>query len=166
MIMKKYGIFYGTNSGVTADVAARIGKALGVSAEDIHDVSRTAPSAVGDYSTIILGASTWGDGDVQDDMQDFLNGIRPLDLKGHKIAVFGLGDENMSDTFCNAIGRMSEAVKATGAGLIGSFNTDGYTFSHSTGETAGAVLPGLAIDETNHPEYTDRRIAEWIKLLA
>lgn len=163
--MKDYGIFYGTTSGVTADVAARIAEALGVPDDDIHDVSNTKPSAVGDYKTIILGASTWGDGEMQDDMQDFMQGVRALDLSGRRVALFGVGDENMSETFCNAIGQMADMVKETGAELVGAYNTDGYTFSHSEGETAGAVLPGLAIDETNHPEYTADRIKAWTKAL-
>lgn len=160
--MKEYGIFYGTNSGVTADVAQRIGKALGVDAADIHDVSKTPVSETGNYKTILLGSSTWGDGDVQDDMEDFLGALRSLDLAGHRIAVFGVGDENMSHTFCNAIGKMAKVAELTGAQVMGAFNTDGYTFDHSDGEKPGGILPGLAIDETNHPDYTDRRIEQWV----
>ena len=61
--MKKIGIFYGSTTGTTKDVAKKIGEQLGVKPEDIHDVASAAPSMVGDYDVIIIGASTWGDGE-------------------------------------------------------------------------------------------------------
>ena len=83
--MKKTGIFYASNTGTTAEVAARLGKILGIADSDIHNVADTAPSALGDYDTIILGSSTWGNGDLADDMYDFVDGAQSLDLHGHRI---------------------------------------------------------------------------------
>ena len=45
--MKTTGIFYGSTTGTTADVARRIGKELGVADADIHDVADTAPDQLG-----------------------------------------------------------------------------------------------------------------------
>ena len=47
--MKKTGIFYGSSTGVTAEVAEDIAKLLNVPAADIHDVAKSAPSDVEPY---------------------------------------------------------------------------------------------------------------------
>lgn len=163
----KTGIFYGTTTGTTAAVAERIAQALNVDKTDVHDVAKTAPSLVGNYDLLIFGSPTYGSGELQDDWYDFLAGVEVLDLKGKKIAVFGLGDESMSDTFCNAAGIIYDRMKSTGATMIGAFNTFPYKFASSAAvpiEGAGAV--GLLIDEVNHPDDTERRIEEWVKTLS
>lgn len=158
----KTGIFYGSTTGTTAAVAEKIAEQMKVEKADIHDVAKTAPSAVGDYDMLIFGSPTYGSGELQDDWYDFLSGLEVLDLKGKKIAIFGLGDESMTDTFCNAVGIIYNRVKGTGAEIVGEYNTFPYEFDRSEAvpvEGAGAV--GLLIDEVNHPEETERRILEW-----
>ena len=44
--MKKIGIFYGSTTGTTEDVAEGIAKRLGVDKKDIHNVADTAPVAI------------------------------------------------------------------------------------------------------------------------
>lgn len=158
--MKKYGIFYGSTTGATEDVAHRLAKVMNIDSSDVHNVADTAPDAVADYETLILGSSTWGSGDLQDDWYDFLTGLKVLTLSDKKIAIFGVGDENMSDTFCNAVAKIYNGLQETGADFIGEFNTDGYHFERSEAARGGEAL-GLLLDETNHPELTDERITEW-----
>ena len=162
--MKKYGIFYGSLTGTTADVAERIAKALGVAAEDVHDVKETAPSKLGDYEEVILGTSTWGDGEIENDWYDFLDGAQALDLKGKKMALFGCGDEGMTRTFCSGVGELYNRLIGTGVTPVGAFNTDGYEFEHSDAYIDGRYV-GLLLDEVNHPELTDSRINEWVSLI-
>lgn len=102
--MEKIGIFYGSTTGITESVAYRLAELMHVKKEDIHDVARSKPSEIGQYELLLLGSSTWGSGDLQDDWYDFLDGIETLDLKDKTIALFGCGDQSMSDTFCNAVG--------------------------------------------------------------
>ena len=45
----KTGIFFGSATGTTAEIARRIGKLLGVADADIYDVASTAPDKVGEY---------------------------------------------------------------------------------------------------------------------
>ena len=52
--MRKIGIFYGSATGTTADVAKRIAALLGVDDSDVHDVADTAPSKVGGYDVLVL----------------------------------------------------------------------------------------------------------------
>ncbi len=158
--MKTIGIFYGSETGTTADVAARIAKELGVADADLHDVAKASPATVGNYDVVLLGSSTWGAGDLESDWYDFLAGAQVLDLKGKKLAVFGCGDESMTDTFCDAVGELYDAMAGTQAELIGRFNADGYDFTSSKAERDGSFV-GLVLDEVNHPDLTDARIKAW-----
>lgn len=163
--MKKTGIFYGTTTGTTGAVAREIANRLGVADADIHDVANTAPDRLGDYDLLILGSSTWGSGDLQDDWYNFLDGAQTLALNGKTIALFGCGDETMSDTFCNAIATIYNGLKDSGATFIGQFNADGYDFSQSEARLDDGQMLGLTIDQVNHPDLTDARIDAWTKLI-
>lgn len=158
--MKKIGIFYGSETGTTADVAKRIAKELGMTDADIHDVAKSSPIALGDYDVLLLGSSTWGAGDLANDWYDFIAGAQALDLGGRKIAVFGCGDESMSDTFCDAVGEIYDTMKETGADMIGRFNGEGYDYSSSKAERDGEFV-GLVLDEVNHSDLSDARIKAW-----
>lgn len=162
--MKTYGIFYGSTTGTTEDIAMRLAGVLNVDKADVHNVADTAPSAVADYRVIILGSSTWGSGELQDDWYDFLAGLKALDLKGKQIAIFGVGDETMSDTFCDAVGIIYRDLQSTGAEFIGAYPDDVYTFDHTEANVDGVVV-GLTLDETNHPELTDQRLKGWAEEL-
>ncbi len=157
----KTGIFYGSSTGYTADVATRIARALGVELADVHDVTNTAPSAVGDYDILLMGASTWGSGDMQSDFEDFLDGVKALDLTGKMVGVFGCGDETMAETFCASVGKIYKAMAETGATMIAPFNADGYDFKSSPAIIDG-VCVGLVVDEINHPDLTDGKIRDWV----
>ena len=90
--MKPTAIFYGSTTGQTRDAAFKIADKLGIAPADVYDVAKTAPSETGNYTNLILGSSTWGDGDLEDNWYDFIDGLEALDLKGKTIALFGCGD--------------------------------------------------------------------------
>ena len=162
--MKKIGIYYGSATGTTEDVARRIATLLGVAEDDIHNVADTAPDTLGKYEIVLAGSSTWGDGELEDDWYSFLDGAQALDLSGRKVATFGCGDETMSDTFCNAVGELAARFSEMGAKRIGKFNADGYHYNHSAAYDDG-VMAGLVLDEVNHPELTGSRIKAWTEQL-
>lgn len=162
--MKKTGIFYASSTGNTKDVAEMIARDLNLTADNIYNVANTAPSAVADYDVILIGSSTYGSGEIQDDMADFLDGLEEIDLRGKTIAVFGCGDESMTDTFCNAVGEIYKRLQKTGAKFIGRFNTDGYEFADSEADINGSVV-GLLIDNINHSELTEKRVRDWTDIL-
>lgn len=164
--MKKIGIFYGSETGTTAAIANRIATLLGVNDSDVFDVAATAPSKVGDYDILLLGTSTWGDGELEENWQDFIAGLEELDLKGKKAALFGCGDETMSDTFCSGVGELHDRLGKTGVAFIAPYDTIGYTFNHSSAKPDDALeAVGLLLDEVNHPELTARRLAGWTSLV-
>ena len=85
--MKTIGIFYGSSTGTTEDIAKRIAAKLGVDASNLYDVAKASPSDLAGYEVLILGSSTWGAGDLQDDWYDFLAKIKKLDLSGKFVAI-------------------------------------------------------------------------------
>ncbi len=161
MKMKKIGIFYGSNTGNTAAVASMLAGELGIDPTDVHDVSKTAPSVVDNYDLLLLGSSTWGNGDMQDDWLYFIAALSAMDLSGKEVALFGEGDVAMSDTFCNAVGELYDRLQSTGARFIGSFNVDGLEFDHSDAVKTPGQAVGLLLDDVNHAELTAPRVRAW-----
>lgn len=163
--MKKYGVFYGSATGTTAEVAKRIAERLGLpDTADLINVSEAAPEMFGNYEVLVLGTSTWGDGEVEEDWYDILSGIESLSLRDKKIAIFGCGDETMSYTFCNGVGELYKRLKDTGARFIAPFDASVYNFDESSAIVDGQCV-GLLLDEVNHSDLTPIRIEEWTDLI-
>lgn len=160
--MTKIGIYYGSTTGSTQEVAEEIGKKLGVDKPDIHDVSN-ANNDFSAYDIILFGSSTLGFGDLQDDWETYINKMSSADLKGKKVALFGCGDSSSySDTFCDAVGKIYSAIKDKECTIIGKTSTEGYTYDSSEAEVDGQFV-GLLIDNDNEPNLTDQRIALWVE---
>jgi flavodoxin len=160
--MSKIGIFYGTTTGVTEDAAKKIGEKL--DGADVYNIAGNEDK-LGDYDVLILGTSTWGFGDLQDDWQTALDALSNLDLKGKKVAYFGSGDQmTFSDTYVDGMGILNETVEKKGAEIIGQTSTDGYDFSESRA-VKNSKFVGLAIDEVNQSDLTDERIEAWTEEL-
>ena len=154
--MKSIGIFYGSSSGNTETVAKQIQKGLGADAQ-IFEVSKA--------NNLILGTSTWGFGDLQDDFEGFMSQIEAANLSGKTVALFGCGDqESYSDTFVNGMGQVWQALQNKGCKIVGQTSTDGYSFSASDAVVDDKFV-GLAIDENNQSDMTDERIAAWVETL-
>ena len=164
--MKKIGIFFGSSSGTTEDIAGRIAAKLGVADSDIYNVGSADVAAVQNYDVLLLGSSTWGAGDLQDDWYDFLPQLKEQELSGKLVSFFGLGDSSsFGDTYCDAIGTIYADLQGTGAQFIGQVSTDGYSFDESTAVVDGKFV-GLALDEMNESDQTDARIDAWVAQLA
>ena len=159
------GIYYGSSTGNTEAAANDIAAALGVDAANIHNVSDTDASTVADYDTLLLGSSTWGAGDLQDDWYDFLDNLKGQDLAGKKVALFGCGDsDGYADTFCGALVQIYDALQDTGATFVGAYEPEGYSYDATETEQDGKLI-GLCIDEANQSDLTDERIEKWVALL-
>ena len=161
--MKKVGIFYGSTTGVTEEVAGKLaGK---ISGAEVSGISGNLDK-LKDYDIIILGTSTWGFGDLQDDWMSEIDNLGGIDLSGKKVAYFGTGDQAaFGDTFVDGIGLIHDQIKGTGAEVIGKTSMDGYDFGASKGIEDGNFL-GLVIDEVNQPDLTDERVEKWVEEIA
>lgn len=160
--MAHIGIFYGSTTGNTQEVAEKIAKALNVDKADLHDVSN-AKADFGAYDVLLFGSSTLGYGDLQDDWDSFIGKVKSADLNGKKVALFGCGDSaSYSDTFCDAIGKIYNEIKNKGCTIIGQVSTEGYTYDASDSVVDGRFV-GLPIDNDNESDQTDQRIACWVE---
>ena len=119
-------------------------------------------SVIAVNDNLILGTSTWGAGEVQDDWYDGIKVIKNADLSGKTVALFGCGDsESYPDTFVGGMAEIYNAVKKAGANVIGAVATDGYTFDESESVVDDKFV-GLALDEVNEDGKTDERIDAWV----
>lgn len=159
--MKKTGIFYGSTTGNTESVAEKIADQLGIGQEDVHNVADSKVEEVDPYEILLLGCSTWGVGELQDDWNDFLYKLKDKNLSNKTVALFGCGDSiSFSSSFCDALGLIYHELERTGCRFIGQVKTDGYSYDGSEAVING-VFVGLPIDENNESDKTDERIKAW-----
>ncbi len=160
--MKKVMIYFGSSTGTTEDVANRIAKELNVDDNHVKNVTDINNADIDDAEVLLLGSSTWGDGELQDDWYDGIKTLKSTNLQHKIVALFGCGDsQSYPDTFCGAIGELYNELKDSGAHFIGTVATEGYDYSDSISVVDGSFV-GLALDETNEDYKTDARIAKWI----
>ena len=159
----KTAIFYGSTNGNTADAALKIQKHLNA---DIYDVGKLKNGDdLGNYEMLILGTSTWYDGDLQDDWDSFMSHLKAADLHGKVVALFGLGDqESYGSDFVSGMRLIYDMVVEKGAKVIGSWEDKGYSYESSASVIDGKFI-GLALDEDNQSELTESRIATWCEAL-
>ncbi|MFS0654308.1 flavodoxin [Bacillus sp. 179-C3.3 HS] len=108
-------LVYATMSGNTEAMADLIEKGLkeaGASV-DRYEAMDIEADLLNDYSHIILGAYTWGDGDLPDDFIDLYEEMDEVDFTGKCVAVFGSGDTSY-EHFCGAVDLIEEKVKELG----------------------------------------------------
>ncbi|WP_020611226.1 flavodoxin [Sediminispirochaeta bajacaliforniensis] len=157
--MSKIAIFYGSTTGNTKDVAERIQNALGDA--ELFDIADTSVEKMEEYDAVVVGTSTWGAGDLQDDWEMAVGKLGGVTLAGKKMAFFGLGDqESYSDTFVDGMGQLYDAFAKKDVSCIGQWPTDGYDFEESSAVRDNAFV-GLALDEDNQSDLSDGRIASW-----
>jgi flavodoxin I len=130
--MKNIAIIYGSSTDNTKNVAQKIAQKLSGENVLLEDVSAVNFSDLADYPNIILGTSTWGLGDLQDDWDGRISELQNTDLTGKTLAFFGLGDSSSySDTFADGMGLLYESLEGKGIKVTGAVSTDGYSFDSS-----------------------------------
>ena len=138
--MDKVHVIYGSTTGMTEAVAAKIANSLGAQVFNVN----AADAAAFDAELLVLGSSTWGIGDLQDDWAAKLDEVKG-NFAGKKVAVFGLGDsQGFADSFCVAAKTIANAAKDAGATLVGDV---------------------LKLDDTNEADQTDGKIAAWVETI-
>ena len=152
-------VIYGSSTGTCEAIAEKIAQKLGCEVINVQDLTA---EVVNNNRNLILGTSTWGAGELQDDWYDGLKILQQADLSDKTIALFGCGDsESYGDTFVGGIGELYNGIKASGATFVGSVDTDGYTFDDSEAVVDGKFV-GLPLDDVNEDDKTDTRIEAWI----
>ena len=161
--MNKTIVVYGSSTGTCEAIAEKIAQKLGCEAINVQDLTA---DVVNNNQNLILGTSTWGAGELQDDWYDGLKVLQGADLSGKTIALFGCGDcSTYSDTFVGGIGELYNGIKSSGARFVGAVETDGYTFDDSEAVVDGKFI-GLPLDDINEDDKTDTRIDAWISVIS
>jgi len=159
--MKKTIIIYGSTTGTCEHIANTIGTKLGAEVINVADLTDQDIAA---HDNLLLGTSTWGAGELQDDWYDGIALLKAADLTGKTVALFGCGDaESYSDTFCGAMGELYSAINGR-CTLVGAVPTDGYTFDDSEAVVDGQFV-GLALDDINEDDKTEERIDAWLQTI-
>ncbi|WP_300704740.1 flavodoxin [Bacteroides sp.] len=163
--MKKIGLFYVANAVKTSQIAKKIREVLGAENIDIIPVEKAWGDDFKSYDNLIVGVSTWFDGELPTFWDELIPELETLDLKGKKIALFGLGDQvNYPDNFVDGLGILSESFEKAGATLVGFTSVEDYTFNHSKALHDNKWC-GLVIDVENQSKLTDKRIKDWCEQL-
>ena len=161
--MAKVGIFFGSSTGATREAAEVLadeitGAELIDMEEDFDGIDQFE-----DYDVLLIGSSTWGQGDPQRDWVDplyELSNDQP-DLSGKKVAFFGAGDQNThGEHFVSALGKMHDLFVSLGASAYGYTPTEGFDYEYSLAEKEGKFC-GLAFDNVNQEDLTEERVTQW-----
>lgn len=171
--LAKVGIFFGTSTGSTEEVAYLIKDELGDEADGPFDVE-TLEGSVKDnfekYSSLIVGTPTWNTGaDVErsgtgwDEI--YYSSMQELNLQGKKVAVFGLGDqESYSENYADATGELHDVFEGLGSQMMGYTSQEGYEHEDSKA-IRGDLFCGLLCDAVNQEELSEERVQNWIAQL-
>jgi flavodoxin I len=161
--MSQIGLFFGTTTGKTESVAETIQKEFG--GEDVvtlHNIVDLEDNDFADYQYLIIGCPTWDVGELQSDWEGYFTELDEIDFSGKKVAYFGTGDQRgYPDNFQDAMGILSDKITERGGTTVGYWSTDGYDFNESKALRNGKFL-GLALDEDNQSDLTDKRIKAWV----
>jgi flavodoxin I len=162
--MEKIGLFFGSDTGCTEIVAKMIKDRLSAFEVEIFDVYDIDGPEMNEYSKLILGLSTWHDGQLQSAWDEFYNKFSEIDLSNKTVALFGLGDQyGYSTYFCDGIGIIGKQAEENGAKIVGHWPTEGYEHDESKAQITEDTFIGLCLDEDNQDELTEERVDAWCK---
>ncbi len=166
--MEKIGLFYGSDTGITEDITEDFVRLWGAEDLELMEISDASVEDLENHKVLFLGLSTWYDGELQSDWEEFFEDFKTIDFTGKIVAIFGLGDQvGYAEYFVDGIGILANVVLEKGGKVIGYWPTEGYRHTDSVAFVEGNedLFYGLALDNDNEPELTDSRLTTWIAQL-
>lgn len=161
------GIFFGSDTGNTENIAKMIQKQLGKDVADVHDIAKAAKKTSKGMTFCCSASRPRYYGEAQCDWDDFFPTLEDIDFNGKLVALFGCGDqEDYAEYFCDALGTIRDIIEPRGATIVGHWPTAGYHFEASKGLADDDHFVGLAIDEDRQPELTAKRVEKWVKQIS
>lgn len=112
-------IVFASMTGNTEEMADAFAKGLREAGIEpvVKSVVDANAAELAKYDGILLGAYTWGDGELPDDFLDFYEELDEVDLNGRKALVFGSADSSYSE-FGAAVDILVDKLKERGADVI------------------------------------------------
>lgn len=167
--MTAIGIFFGSDTGNTENIAKMIQRVLQIQLDStitvsgVYDIAKSSKENLESFDILFFGIPTWYYGEAQCDWDDFFPTLRKVNFKGKVVALFGCGDqEDYAEYFCDAMGALRNIIEPLGATIVGQWPTIGYHFESSKGLVSDKNFVGLAIDEDRQPEMTNARVLSWV----
>lgn len=164
--MSKIGLIYGSDTGMTEEVVGSIVDSWAATELEVIEAYNVKKSDFERFDKIIIGLSTWYDGDLQSDWEDYYDKeFQTIDFTGKTIAIFGLGDQyGYGEYFIDGVGILAKTIIKNGGKIIGKWSCEEYDFEESKAQIENENLfYGLALDEDNEPERTLPRLKEWLE---
>ncbi|MGL5118609.1 MAG: flavodoxin, partial [Plesiomonas shigelloides] len=117
--MASVGIFFGSDTGNTENIAKMIQKQLGKHLVDVRDIAKSSKEDIDNFDLLLLGIPTWYYGEAQCDWDDFFPTLEEIDFNNKLVAIFGCGDqEDYAEYFCDAMGSLRDIVEARGGVIV------------------------------------------------
>ncbi|VFP87684.1 flavodoxin FldA [Candidatus Erwinia haradaeae] len=165
--MALVGIFFGSDTGNTENVAHMIQERLGTEIAQVFDIAGSSKEDLESFNILLLGIPTWYYGEPQCDWDDFFPTLSKIDFTGKIVGLFGCGDQlDYSEYFCDAMGVIRDIVVSNSAIMIGSWPSQGYVFEASKGMIDNNYFIGLVIDEDRQSDLTTDRVDRWVQQIS
>lgn len=171
--MAKVGIFFGTSTGSTETVADMIKENFGDDAEGPFDIEALEGSVKDNfekYDALVVGTPTWNTGAETERSgtgwdEIYYSKLPELNLKGKKVAVFGLGDQvSYAENYADATGELHDVFEGLGCQMMGYTSTEGYEHESSK-SVRGDKFCGLLCDMVNQEDKSEERVKNWVQQL-
>ena len=163
--MSKIAIIYSFNTKKTGKIATQIQERFNDPDVEMINAEDLTEDIFLSFDRIIMGVPTWFDGELPNYWDEFVPALEDLDLKGKKIALYGLGDQKgYPENFLDGLGIMADILEEQGASLMGFTSTEGYEFEASRA-VREEQFAGLAIDYENQGSKNKERVAAWVEQL-
>jgi len=161
--MKKTAIIFSFNTTKTRKAAEKIAEEFGKENIEMINAENISGELFTKYDQLILGVPTWFDGELPNYWDEFVPELEDIDLRGKKIALFGLGDQkNYGENFGDGLGIMGEILENCGAELVGFTSSIEYEFESSKA-LWGDHFCGLMLDQENQAKMSGKRISDWVR---
>jgi flavodoxin I len=163
--MKKIGVFYSFNSNKTAKMGKKIVDAFDGAEIEVVNAEEVNEELFMKFDNIIIGVPTWFDGELPNYWDEFVPALEELDLKGKKIALYGLGDQKgYPENFNDGVGIMAGLLEDQNAEIVGYTSAEGYAFE-SSAALRGNRFCGLCLAQENQARLSAKRIDDWVNQL-
>jgi len=161
---KKVGLFYGSDTGNTEEITHQLADLWKASELEIIEARSMNVTDYARFDILLLGLSTWYDGELQSDFDSFFEEFLTIDFTGKIVALYGLGDQyGYGENFVDGLGILGEVILQNGGEIIGMWPTKGYEFDESKGLFKEGLFYGLALDFENQMDLNDERLETWVQ---
>ncbi|MDR2538161.1 MAG: flavodoxin [Bifidobacteriaceae bacterium] len=110
-------IVYATMTGNTEEIAQAFQESLKKAGAEVEltDVNDAKAEDFKNFDILVVATYTYGQGELPDDIQDFYEDLKDIDLAGKVYAVLGSGDTSYDYMYCKAADDFDAILTEAGA---------------------------------------------------